>query len=873
MKRALIYCGAVLLLTGARAAAQLPDACKPPASAAHAPAGTPPARVDDAVGAWFAEKGDLKCAAAAFKLALQLDPRLAEAHFDLGLVRQREHQPAAAASEFRLALQYDPALVQAHCVLGSVLSEPAEAEAEYRKVLESDPNLVCALDGLAQVLLNGGRYDAATAYWRRAVQIQPDAPDLEISLATATYKAAKARHDAGLPDVDGMRVADAVELLTESLKNHPDLTAAHFTLGNILANEHRFREAADEYREVNRQDPANTVALGAEVEALLDVDAYTDALAPARNYVSRKPNDPSAHVMLGMVYRGLGDYAKAEPELELGAAKKPDDFEAQYQLGSVLAHLGKPQEALPRLRKAVALNPGEKSAQFQLAAVLRQLGEKDEAAKVLAQFQKATDKEFQISQLTPEGIKANDLLQAGKPAEAAEIYRHMLEEDADSAWTEYNLALALEATRDTKGAEEALRKGIDVDPMLAKLRAELGQLELVDGDMESAQKWLQSALDLDPQLVEARGNLAMVHAQKGDLASAAKLLRQAIEDDPNYKEGHLNLGLILAQQGDKTDAEQELNKAVALAPQDAATLSTIGKAKVQMGQSSEGIALLQKVVQLAPDLAAAHLDLAIALADSYDLPGALAETSEAVRLAPQSGVVHFNRGRVLYDMGRSSEAQPEFETACRLVPRMAEPRYYLALINKQAGNLPAATSLLEETVELDSHNLMALYLLGQCLEQEHETAKAVAVWRQAIALDPKFSQALFGLARALRSTDPAESAQLMARYTAIQKEQQTLDQVNTLANNGVVAASAHDWPEAIRQLEAAIAECSNCATKADLHKRLGLIDCQAGDIDSGEKELLAANALKPADPEIQHALELIARSRNQQSKSAAGKVN
>jgi tetratricopeptide (TPR) repeat protein len=873
MNRSLIGCGALLLLAGAGAVAQLPAACKPPASAAPAPAGTTPARVYEAEGAWFAEKGNLECAVAAFKQALRLDSRSAEAHFDLGIVRQRQNQPAAAIGEFRLALEYDPSLRQAHCALGSVLSDPSQAEAEFHKALASDPNLVCALDGLAQVLLNGGRYAAALAYWRQAIQIQPDATDLQLSLATATYKAAKARQDAGLPDLDGTRAADAVQLLSDLVKSHPDLTAAHFTLGNIYANEHRFREAADEYHEVTRQDPADTVALGAEVESLLDVDAYTDALAPAKNLVSRKPADASAHVMLGMVYRGLGDYAKAEPELELGAAKKPDDFEAQYQLGSVLAHLARPQEALPRLRKAVELNPADKSAQFQLAAVLRQLGQKQEADQVLQRFQKTTDTEFQKSQLTSEGVKANDLLQAGKPAEAAETYRHMLDADPSSAWTAYNLALALEAMHDSKGAEEALQKAIDIDPKLAKPRAELGQLELSDGDIPRAQKWLQSALDLDPQLVEARGNLAMVRARQGDMASAAKLLRQALEDDPNYKEGHLNLGLILAQQGDLPDAEQQLGQALTLAPQDPATLSTVGKAKVEMGKSSEGIALLQKVVQLAPDSAAAHLDLAIALADSYDLPGAFAETGEAVRLAPQSGVAHFNRGRVLFDIGRSTEARPEFETACRLVPGMAEPRYFLALIDKEAGDLPAAANLLEETVKLDPHNLMAWYLLGQCLERQQETAKAIAAWRQAVALDPNFSQALFGLARALRSTDPTESEQFMARYTAIQKERRTMDQANTLANNGVVAAAAHDWPEAIRQLKEAIAECSDCTAKADLHKKLGLIDCQAGNLDDGERELLAANALKPADPEIQRALKLIARTRNQHSKSADGKAN
>ena len=585
MKRSLICCSAFLLFVGARAAAQLPDTCKPPASAAHAPAGTPPARVYDAVGVWFAEKGDLNCAVAAFKQALRLEPRLAEAHFDLGLVRQSQQQPEAAISEFRLALQYDPALLQAHCALGSSLSDPTEAEAEFRKALAVNPQLVCALDGMAQVLVKERRYDAAMDYWRQALRIQPDAPDLQLALATATYKSAKARQADGLPALDGAGVADAIRLLTDLLKSHPDMTAAYFTLGNIYANERRDREAADEYQEVTRRSPTDTVALAAQVKALIDASAYTEALAPARDYVRRKPNDPSGHVMLGTVYQQLGDYAKAEPELELGAARAPDDFEARYQLGLVLARMGKPDQALPQLQKAVALKPGDRSAQYQLVAVLRSLGQTQEATQLVGQLRKEQSEESLNSQLASEGTKANDLLQSGKPADAAQIYRHMLEENPDSAQTAYNLALALEAMNDTKGAEDALRNAIDIDPKLAKIQAELGRLELAKGDLQSAQKWLESALDLEPELVEARGNLAMVYARKGDLVSAEKLLRQAIEDDPKYKEGHLNLGLILAQQNRKSDAEEELDKAVALSPNDPATLSTVGKAKMQMGKS------------------------------------------------------------------------------------------------------------------------------------------------------------------------------------------------------------------------------------------------------------------------------------------------
>ena len=175
-------------------------------------------------------------------------------------------------------------------------------------------------------------------------------------------------------------------------------------------------------------------------------------------------------------------------------------------------------------------------------------------------------------------------------------------------------------------------------------------------------------------------------------------------------------------------------------------------------------------------------------------------------------------------------------------------------------------------MKLDPHNVMAWYLLGQCRQQQSQAADAIAAWRQAIALDPKFSQALFALAHALRPTDPAESQQFMARYTAVQKERRILDQAATLGNNGVVAASAHDWPEATRQLKEALAECGNCAIQGDLHKKLGLIDCQAGNLDEGEKELLAANRLKPNDAEIQRALDLIVRARKQSSASVAGKA-
>ena len=205
------------------------------------------------------------------------------------------------------------------------------------------------------------------------------------------------------------------------------------------------------------------------MKALIDASAYTEALAPAHDYVRRKPNDPSGHVMLGTVYQQLGDYTKAEPELEIGAATAPDDFEARYQLGLVLARMGKPAQALPQLQKAVTIKPADRAAKYQLVAVLRALDQTQEATRLVGQLRKEQNEESLNSQLASEGTKANDLLQSGKPVEAAQIYRHMLEENPDSAQTAYNLALALEVVNDMKGAEDVLRKAVDIDPTQAEI--------------------------------------------------------------------------------------------------------------------------------------------------------------------------------------------------------------------------------------------------------------------------------------------------------------------------------------------------------------------------------------------------------------------
>ena len=169
--RALLICLSVIAQ-----ARQLPDSCKLPAAFQDDIRNTPEAKVYDAIGAWFAERGNLTCALAAFQEAVHVEPASAEAHYDLGVAQVRMHQLAAAVREFRLALKKKPDMMQAQESLGAVLLDMGhsdEAEAVFESALAIDPNSIFVLDHLAQALAAGRHYAAAIRYWNKALALQP----------------------------------------------------------------------------------------------------------------------------------------------------------------------------------------------------------------------------------------------------------------------------------------------------------------------------------------------------------------------------------------------------------------------------------------------------------------------------------------------------------------------------------------------------------------------------------------------------------------------------------------------------------------------------------------------------------------------------
>ena len=210
------------------------------------------------------------------------------------------------------------------------------------------------------------------------------------------------------------------------------------------------------------------------------------------------------------------------------------------------------------------------------------LGDHERSQKMLDLFNK-TSGQYSAAQTN----RANEFLESGQPAKAADVYRQILAANPQDARTEYSLALALAALQDGEGEREALEKAASLDPNLAVAKLELGRLDFSLGNIESAKKWLGAAIETDPQLAPAKEKLGVIYATQGDDVKAEEFFREAIEDAPNDTQAYVDLGHLLAQQRKFEAAEAELGKALSFAPSDLQVLLAAGKVKSTSGSMAK----------------------------------------------------------------------------------------------------------------------------------------------------------------------------------------------------------------------------------------------------------------------------------------------
>ncbi len=192
----------------------------------------------------WTSRGDLKKSIALFEEAIQENPYNAQAYAGLArataIIGQvpndgmppQEAKPKARAAAQR-ALQLDPRLAEAHAVLGNVAMsydwDFSTAEKELKTALDLNPNYSTAHEWYAHLLLVEGRYDEALAESHLLLELDPDTLLFKAVRAEILYYA--------------RRYDEAIDESLSVVRAHQDFVLAYYWLGCAYREKKMYPEA------------------------------------------------------------------------------------------------------------------------------------------------------------------------------------------------------------------------------------------------------------------------------------------------------------------------------------------------------------------------------------------------------------------------------------------------------------------------------------------------------------------------------------------------------------------------------------------------------------------------------------------------------
>ncbi|MDR1375178.1 MAG: tetratricopeptide repeat protein [Treponema sp.] len=288
--------------------------------------------------------GRLADAANAYKAALRSRPGWFDAMNNLGIVYFKQGRHNKALEVFNRILKIDPFNAEARNNMGVVYSDQGrhkEAVQNFRQALESDPKYVKAVVNMERALEDQGDFADAVVELEKLVKLVPDSADIRNRLASLYIKME--------------RYPEALEQAKAAQEWEPENVQSlrlEGTAQRIMGND----EAAKVlFEKVLAVDPGNFAFHLDLADIHFRRKEYKEAEERIMAFLTRKPNDRGAKVLLGKLYAEMGNRTHAIQIFEELARADPNDTEALAAAAALHKEAGSLEKALRTADKLVNL--------------------------------------------------------------------------------------------------------------------------------------------------------------------------------------------------------------------------------------------------------------------------------------------------------------------------------------------------------------------------------------------------------------------------------------------------------------------------------------------------------------------------------------
>ena len=298
-------------------------------------------------------KKDFDGARAVLEPYLAKHPTDARALFDLGYVEDASDNPDQAAAAYRKAIEANPKQFEAQLAMGLLLAQEGKTEQalpfiEAATVLEPAPpnpdSKARAWRALAQLLRTS---DPTRAKYALLEALKISTETTEDTLLTAEI--AEASDDDETAEAAYKRVLEA----------HPDSSAATAGLVHLLLKQKKYAEAEPLLHAALERDPDDPALNAQWAAVLLEENKPQEALNALEKLHQLHPQDLTVGKMLAQTLMQGGQAAKADEIYVDFLSFSPDDPALLAGHAEALLRQEKFAQAIPVFQKALKLRPDD----------------------------------------------------------------------------------------------------------------------------------------------------------------------------------------------------------------------------------------------------------------------------------------------------------------------------------------------------------------------------------------------------------------------------------------------------------------------------------------------------------------------------------
>ncbi|MDO9640861.1 MAG: tetratricopeptide repeat protein [Pseudotabrizicola sp.] len=738
----------------------------------------------------------------------------AEGYFQSGLTLLAAGDEERALVEFRNVFKYDGFHKDARKTYADILvkrGDLREAYGQYLRLIEQYPDTVEVRQTLAEMALAQGNFDETERHGRAALQLAPDAPDVQAIGLALDYRAAVLARDVGA-EADIARKAEALQaglpqnlvlrrILIDNRMRGPEPQTA---LAQI--------DAALEIEPESFEFHSMRLSLLGQAE---DVAGFGQQL---KTMVALFPENEELKASMIRWLMVQGDTAGAEAFLRDQAGDLTADPKGHLEVVYLLSTTKGREAAQAELEQLIAANAGTANADLYgafLATMTFEDGQNDQAIAQLGAILETAAPSDQTRKLMT--MQAQMLDRTGARDKAEVLVEKILTEDASN---------------------------VDALKLRAAWHIAADRAGLAIQDLRTA----QGQAPRDPQIMTL---MAAAYERDGNRDLAAEQLAKAFEVSRAAPDESLRYASFLLQQGRPQVAETVLTDARRASPAHVGVLQALAEVLLENAKWPQAREVADTLRQLGtPEtLAAAERIQAATLfgQDRMDEGLALLEAQAAASsddVRPSVTVV-----MIQIRAGRTNEARSFLDEALKKAPNDPTLRVLSANVDALLGKTTEAEAAYRALISDDPTADLPVRMLYGLLVSESRDADARAVLDAGLEAQPD-NESLLWTRAGLLERDGRFDETIAIYEKLYERNSSNIVAANNLAS---MITSYRDDPESLERAYAIARRLRDSPVPA-FQDTYGWIEYRRGNPDVALKYLEPAAKGLPDDPLAQFHL-------------------